>query len=76
MERVVATLSEDFVSSICPLTLPDSINIPANNCAIVQSGDGLGILSAGQHCITNPNMILRGLYTFGEDELEIPLKDM
>src|ERR1700691_4586799 len=37
-----------------------SLNIPANNCAILQKGDDLEMLPAGQHYITNPNVTLRG----------------
>jgi hypothetical protein len=53
-----------------------SLNIPANNCAILQRGDDLELLPAGQHYITNPNVTLRGLYTLGENQLEMPTKDM
>jgi hypothetical protein len=53
-----------------------SLNIPASNCAILQKGDDLELLPAGQHYITNPNVTLRGLYTLGENQLEMPTKDM
>lgn len=53
-----------------------SLNIPANNCAILQRGDDLELLPAGQHYITNPNVTLRGLFTLGENQLEMPTKDM
>ncbi|EMD35681.1 hypothetical protein CERSUDRAFT_116415 [Gelatoporia subvermispora B] len=52
------------------------LNIPANNCAILQKGDNLELLPAGQHYITNPNVTLRGLYTLGENQLEMPTKDI
>ncbi|KAI0038819.1 hypothetical protein FA95DRAFT_1137154 [Auriscalpium vulgare] len=52
------------------------LNIPANNCAILQKGDDLELLPAGQHCITNPNVTLRGLYTLGENQFEMPTKDI
>ena len=52
------------------------MNIPANNCAILQKGDDLEQLSAGQHYITNPNVTLRGLFTLGENQIEMPTKDM
>lgn len=42
------------------------LDIPANNCAILQKGDDLEILPAGQHYITNPNITLRRLFTKGE----------
>lgn len=64
---IIASLN---VSSSC------SLNIPANNCAILQRGDDLELLPAGQHYITNPNVTLRGLYTLGENQLEMPTKDM
>lgn len=53
-----------------------SLNIPANNCAILQKGDDLQLLSAGQHYITNPNVTIRGMYTLGENQKEMPTKDM
>ncbi|CAL1698843.1 unnamed protein product [Somion occarium] len=52
------------------------LNIPANNCAILQKGDDLELLPAGQHYITNPNVTLRGLYTLGENQIEMPTKDI
>lgn len=53
-----------------------SLNIPANNCAILQKGDDLQLLPAGQHYITNPNVTIRGMYTLGENQKEMPTKDM
>lgn len=58
-----------------PLT-SRSLNIPASNCAILQRGDDLELLGAGQSVITNPSVTLRGLYTLGENQLEMPTKDM
>ncbi|KAF8831534.1 hypothetical protein HHX47_DHR1000755 [Lentinula edodes] len=52
------------------------LNIPANNCAILQRGDDLELLGAGQSVITNPSVTLRGLYTLGENQIEMPTKDM
>ncbi|KAI0719659.1 hypothetical protein C8Q72DRAFT_786557 [Fomitopsis betulina] len=52
------------------------LNIPANNCAILQKGDDLEQLPAGQHYITNPNVTLRGLFTLGENQIEMPTKDI
>ncbi|GJE85462.1 band 7 domain-containing protein [Phanerochaete sordida] len=52
------------------------LNIPANNCAILQKGDELELLPAGQHYITNPNITLRGMYTLGENQIEMPTKDI
>ncbi|KAJ7905252.1 hypothetical protein B0H14DRAFT_2659538 [Mycena olivaceomarginata] len=52
------------------------LNIPANNCAILQRGDDLELLGAGQSVITNPSVTLRGLYTLGENQLELPTKDI
>ena len=53
---------------------PHSLDIPANNCAILQRGDDLELVGAGQHCITNPNVTLRGLFTCGENQIEMPTK--
>jgi len=53
-----------------------SLDIPANNCAVLQRGDDLELLGAGQHYITNPNVTLRGMYTCGENQIEMPTKDM
>jgi len=52
------------------------LDIPANNCAVLQRGDDLELLGAGQHYITNPNVTLRGLYTCGENQIEMPTKDI
>ncbi|KAJ7098150.1 hypothetical protein B0H15DRAFT_773252 [Mycena belliarum] len=52
------------------------LNIPASNCAILQRGDDLELLGAGQSVITNPSVTLRGLYTLGENQLELPTKDI
>jgi hypothetical protein len=52
------------------------LNIPASNCAILQRGDDLELLGAGQSVITNPSVTLRGMYTLGENQLEMPTKDM
>ena len=53
-----------------------SLNIPANNCAILQKGDDLELMPAGQHYILNPNVTLRGLFALGENQIEMPTKDM
>lgn len=58
------------------MVVAQSLNIPANNCAILQKNDDLELLPAGQHYITNPNVTVRGLYTLGENQLELPTKDM
>jgi len=52
------------------------LNIPASNCAILQRGDDVELLGAGQSVITNPSVTLRGLYTLGENQLELPTKDI
>ena len=65
--------------SVCRVQADDarySLNIPANNCAILQKGDDLELLPAGQHFVTTPNVTLRGLFTLGENQLEMPTKDM
>ncbi|KIY72454.1 hypothetical protein CYLTODRAFT_434710 [Cylindrobasidium torrendii FP15055 ss-10] len=41
------------------------LNIPANNCAILQRGNDLELLSAGQSVITNPS-----------NQIEMPTKDI
>ena len=53
-----------------------SLDIPASNCAILQKGDELKLLGAGQSVITNPSVTLRGLFTLGENQIEMPTKDM
>ncbi|KZO95180.1 band 7 domain-containing protein [Calocera viscosa TUFC12733] len=52
------------------------LNIPANNCAILQRGDELQQIPAGQHVITNPNVTFRALFTRGECQIEMPSKDI
>ncbi|KAE8221572.1 hypothetical protein CF319_g5091 [Tilletia indica] len=46
------------------------LNVPANNVAILQIGDHLEELSAGQHCITDPGVLLRNFFTKGECQAE------
>lgn len=69
MKSVVGGGSHDYVAALF-------LDIPANNCAVLQRGDDLEVLGAGQHCITNPNVTLRGLFTCGENQLEMPTKDI
>ncbi|KAI9433632.1 hypothetical protein BJY52DRAFT_1160217 [Lactarius psammicola] len=52
------------------------LDIPVNNCAILQSGNDFKLLSSGQHYITCPNVTLRGLYTLSENQFEMPMKDI
>jgi regulator of protease activity HflC (stomatin/prohibitin superfamily) len=47
------------------------LNIPANNVAIVQQGNDLIVLQAGQHVITNPRTTFRRFYTLGERQVKI-----
>ena len=76
-EYVVATLLVfGLFQYTCSDNLFDSLNIPASNCAILQRGDDLELLGAGQSVITNPSVTLRGMYTLGENQLEMPTKDM
>ncbi|KAH8105723.1 band 7 domain-containing protein [Phellopilus nigrolimitatus] len=52
------------------------LNVPASNCAILQRGDDLELLPAGQHYITDSSVTLRGLFTLGENQIEMPTKDI
>ncbi len=81
--RREARLHSSFIVSIPTLPraphihiLLSSLDIPANNCAVLQRGDDLEQVGAGQHCITNPNVTLRGLFTCGENQIEMPTKDI
>ncbi|KAI8974856.1 band 7 domain-containing protein [Trametes punicea] len=67
--RTSSGLKQDYVVALF-------LNIPANNCAILQKGDDLELLPAGQHYITTPNVTLRGLFTLGENQIEMPTKDI
>lgn len=69
MMSTVAGKAQEFIVAMF-------LNIPANNCAILQKGNDLELLPAGQHYITNPNVTLRGLYTLGENQIEMPTKDI
>ncbi|CAD6889538.1 unnamed protein product [Tilletia controversa] len=46
------------------------LNVPANNVAILQIADHLEELGAGQHCITEPGVLLRSFFTRGECQAE------
>ncbi|KAG8805812.1 hypothetical protein FRC18_006478, partial [Serendipita sp. 400] len=52
------------------------LNIPANNCAILQKGNDFIIIRAGQHYVVDPSVTLRGMFTFGENQLEMSTKDI
>jgi len=47
------------------------LNIPANNVAIVQRGNDLLLLKAGQHVITDPSTTFRAFYSLGERQVQI-----
>ncbi|KNE62369.1 hypothetical protein AMAG_18858 [Allomyces macrogynus ATCC 38327] len=47
-------------------TVATFFNVPANNVLIVQQGDRLIELPAGQHVITNPNTTFRGFFSLSE----------
>jgi len=51
------------------------LKIPFNNCAILQKGNDLELLHAGQHCI-NPDFTLRGMFTKCENQMEMSTKDI
>ncbi|KAI8585339.1 hypothetical protein BDZ88DRAFT_401219 [Geranomyces variabilis] len=50
------------------------LNVPANNVAIVQQGNDLLMLDAGQHVITNPKTTFRRFYSLGERQVQIQTK--
>ncbi|KAL7748478.1 hypothetical protein RI367_006173 [Sorochytrium milnesiophthora] len=50
------------------------LNVPASNVAVVQQGDDLLLLGAGQHVITNPKTTFRKFYTLGERQVQIATK--
>ncbi|KAJ3055726.1 hypothetical protein HK097_009536, partial [Rhizophlyctis rosea] len=50
------------------------LNVPANNVAIVQQGNDLLLLEAGQHVITNPKTTFRRFYSLGERQVQIHTK--
>ena len=47
------------------------LNIPANNVAIVQRGNNLLQLEAGQHVITDPKTTFRQFFSLGERQVKI-----
>ncbi|KAM0751840.1 hypothetical protein T439DRAFT_300836 [Meredithblackwellia eburnea MCA 4105] len=57
--------SHDFVAA-------RFVDIPV----VLQRGDDLELLSAGQHVITSPNITVRGFFSKGEAQLELPSRDM
>ncbi|GAA5942702.1 hypothetical protein JCM10213_005947 [Rhodosporidiobolus nylandii] len=52
------------------------LDVPANNVVILQRGDELEQLPAGQHCILNSNVSIRGWYTTAEMQLEMKTPDI
>ncbi|KAF8322683.1 band 7 domain-containing protein [Clavulina sp. PMI_390] len=69
MQSSLGSATEEYVAALF-------LDIPANNCVILQRGDDLELVGAGQHCITNPNVTLRGIFTTGENQIEMPTKDI
>lgn len=47
------------------------LDIPANNIAILQRGNELHQLTAGQHCLTTPGVSIRQFLTLGEVQQEL-----
>jgi regulator of protease activity HflC (stomatin/prohibitin superfamily) len=47
------------------------LNVPANNVAIVQQGNELLLLDAGQHVINDPKTTFRRFYSLGERQVQI-----
>ncbi|GAA5996230.1 uncharacterized protein JCM10292_007476 [Rhodotorula paludigena] len=52
------------------------VDIPANNVVVLQRGDDLEQLKAGQHVILNPNVTIRGWFTTAESQLEMTTPDI
>ncbi|GAA5863575.1 hypothetical protein JCM8547_007289 [Rhodosporidiobolus lusitaniae] len=52
------------------------LDIPANNVVILQKGDELEMLPAGQHAILVPNITIRGFYSTAESQTELRTKDI
>ncbi|KAJ3344459.1 hypothetical protein HDU83_005214 [Entophlyctis luteolus] len=48
------------------ITVATFFLVPANNVLVLQRGNELVLLKAGQHVITNPNTSFRGFYSLGE----------
>ncbi|KAJ3286717.1 hypothetical protein HDU79_006281 [Rhizoclosmatium sp. JEL0117] len=48
------------------ITVASFFLVPANNVLILQRGNELLLLKAGQHVITNPNTSFRAFYSLGE----------
>ncbi|KAI8825630.1 uncharacterized protein EV422DRAFT_563460 [Fimicolochytrium jonesii] len=53
------------------ITVCTFLNIPANNVAIVQQGNNMLELEAGQHVITDPKTTFRGFYSLGERQVQL-----
>ncbi|QRV72798.1 SPFH domain / Band 7 family [Ceratobasidium sp. AG-Ba] len=70
------TMPSQVGSSSANYVVAGFLDIPANNVAVLQRGDEMQQVPAGQHCITNPNVKLRGLFTCGENQIEMPTKDI
>ncbi|RKO88043.1 hypothetical protein BDK51DRAFT_35245, partial [Blyttiomyces helicus] len=52
------------------VTVATFFNVPANNVVILQRGNALILLPAGQHVITNPNTTFRGFFSLGERQIK------
>ncbi|GAA6039160.1 hypothetical protein JCM8097_000441 [Rhodosporidiobolus ruineniae] len=59
-----------------PYVVATFLDIPASNVVIIQKGDDLEELSAGQHCILNASITIRGFYSKAESQLELKSPDI
>ncbi|KAJ3060179.1 hypothetical protein HDU98_003816, partial [Podochytrium sp. JEL0797] len=65
-KRDVQIVLSEGASSKTPITVATFFLIPANNTLILQRGNELILMKAGQHVITNPTTSFRGFYSLGE----------
>ncbi|SPQ94364.1 unnamed protein product (mitochondrion) [Plasmodiophora brassicae] len=66
-KREVKTTPPDCSSG--SVTVATFFNVPANNVVILQRGNKMLLLGAGQHVLTNPNTTFRCFYSLGERQL-------
>ncbi|BEI82029.1 hypothetical protein CcaverHIS002_0211890 [Cutaneotrichosporon cavernicola] len=76
-ESVVDRYSKHVLGHTQSVRLPNKyvaatfLDIPANHAVVLQRGDEMFQLGAGQHFVTTPGVSLRGFFTMGEVQIEL-----
>ncbi|KAI0030298.1 hypothetical protein K488DRAFT_54527 [Vararia minispora EC-137] len=69
MTQLFSNTEQEFTTALF-------FNVLANSCAVLQRGEDFEVCGAGQHCLIDTSVVLRGMYALGENQTEINAKDL